>query len=366
MNTLKIGVIGCGYWGPNLIRNFIEIPDVDVVAIADLDETRMEKVTARYPQIAVTTSDYRTFFSLDLDAVVISTPPSTHYEIALKCLSQGLHALVEKPLTLSSKEAIELVDIAKKNGRVLMVGHTFEFSSPVQTLKDIIQSGDLGVIHHVDSIRANLGLFQTDLNVIWDLAPHDISILLYILDQIPESVSTHGMACIHPHLEDIAYMTMEFPNNIMAHIRSSWLDPVKTRRITVVGSKKMLIYDDVSPSEKVKIFDIGVKATENGDNVAPLQFAYHHGDVVIPHIQNSEPLRMECQHFLTCIRENKTPITSGDSGLRIVQIIEAAQHSLLNGGISVPIHAQKDLSAQKEPVSKARPMAQLRNIQAEA
>jgi predicted dehydrogenase len=366
MQALNIGVIGCGYWGPNLIRNFIEIPDAEVVAVADLDEGRLASITARYPQISVATQDYHQFFQIDLNAAVISTPPSTHFQIAMDCLEHGLHVLVEKPLTLNSREAIKLIETARRKRRLLMVGHTFEFNSAVRALKEIIANGELGVIHHIDSIRASLGLFQSDLNVLWDLAPHDISILIHILGQLPTRVSAQGMACIHPHLEDVAYMTLEFPDDIMANIRTSWLDPVKTRRITVVGSEKMLIYDDVSPSEKIKIFDIGVKTNERNNSDDPLRFAYKHGDVIIPHIQNSEPLRMECTHFLTCIRENKTPLTSGESGFNIVQIIETAQHSLLNGGVSVPVHTLIESSGLQEAPRKVRRLTQLKHVNVEA
>jgi predicted dehydrogenase len=366
MKALNIGVIGCGYWGPNLVRNFIEIPDSEVVAVADLDEGRLATITARYPQIHVATQDYHQFFQMDLNAVVISTPPSTHFEIALDCLEGGLHVLVEKPITLNSSDAQMLIDTATRLQRVLMVGHTFEFNPAVHALKDIILSGELGTVHHIDAVRANLGLFQSDLNVLWDLAPHDISILIFILDQLPLRVSAQGMACIHPHLEDVAYMTLEFPNHIMANIRTSWLDPVKTRRITVVGSDKMLIYDDVSPSEKIKIFDTGVKADVGNETEGPLQFAYKRGDVIIPQIKNHEPLRMECSHFLTCIRENKIPLTSGEAGLNIVQIIETAQHSLSNGGLSIPVTSQIKTTRKRQASSRVRKMAKLRQLNAEA
>ncbi len=366
MTTLNIGVIGCGYWGPNLVRNFIEIPDADLVAVADLDEARLAFITARYPQILHATQDYQQLFQIDLDAVVISTPPPTHFQIAMDCLEHGLHVLVEKPLTLKSEDAIKLIETATQKHRVLMVGHTFEFNPAVRALKDIIASGDLGSVHHIDAVRANLGLFQSDLNVLWDLAPHDISILIYVLGELPTRVSAQGMACIHPHLEDVAYMTLEFPNDIMANIRTSRLDPVKTRRITVVGSEKMLIYDDVSPSEKLKIFDIGVKTNEQNDSKDPLQFAYKRGDVIIPYIQNSEPLRMECTHFLTCIRENTSPLTSGESGLTIVQIIETAQHSLLNGGISIPIQSQIEPSETKGSSSRTRKVTKFKHVNVEA
>jgi predicted dehydrogenase len=337
MSRLKVGAIGCGYWGPNLIRNFVEIPGADVEAVADLDQTQLDHIHSRYPRIKVTTKNYRDLFELDLDAVVISTPPTTHFDIARDCLLNGLHVLVEKPLTVSSRDARELIKIAEQCNRVLMVGHTFEFNPAVRALKEMIGSGELGEIHYIDAVRASLGLFHPTLNVIWDLAPHDISILNHLLEANPVNVSAKGTACVHQAVEDIAYMTIMFPDNLMAHIRMSWLDPCKTRRITVVGSKKMVVYDDVESQEKIKVYDKGVKAIRRTDTFGEFQFSYHYGDVVSPYIHFEEPLRLECLHFLECIQENKRPLTDGNNGLRVVEIIEAAQHSLMSHGISVPI-----------------------------
>jgi predicted dehydrogenase len=218
-----------------------------------------------------------------------------------------------------------------------MVGHTFEFNPAVRALKEMIGSGELGEIHYIDAVRASLGLFHPTLNVIWDLAPHDISILNHLLEANPVNVSAKGTACVHQAVEDIAYMTIMFPDNLMAHIRMSWLDPCKTRRITVVGSKKMVVYDDVESQEKIKVYDKGVKAIRRTDTFGEFQFSYHYGDVVSPYIHFEEPLRLECLHFLECIQENKRPLTDGNNGLRVVEIIEAAQHSLMSHGISVPI-----------------------------
>jgi predicted dehydrogenase len=337
MNKLKIGVIGCGYWGPNLIRNFTEIPEADLQAVVDLDPTRLDHIQTRFPQLRVTTQDHRDLFELGLDAVVISTPPSIHFAITRDCLLHGLHVLVEKPLTVNSRHARELITIAEQHNRVLMVGHTFEYNPAVHAVKELIASGELGDIHYIDAIRASLGLFQSDLNVIWDLAPHDISILIYLMGEPPLSVSAQGTACVQEGIEDIAYVTLMFPNNILAHIRMSWLDPCKTRRITVVGSKKMVVYDDVESLEKVKVYNKGVKAIRRTDTFGEFQFAYHYGDIVSPYIRLEEPLRLECLHFLECIRQNKTPLTDGYNGLRVVEIIEAAQHSLKDGGVSIPI-----------------------------
>lgn len=347
MNKLKIGVIGCGYWGPNLIRNFIEIPTATMVAVADLDEQRLNHIRACYPQIPHVTRDHRDLFQADLDAVVISTPPQTHFALAKECLQHGLHVLVEKPLTTTSEDARKLIKLAKKQKRLLMVGHTFEYNPAVHALKEMIVSGELGDIHYIDAVRASLGLFHPTLNVIWDLAPHDISILIHLLGQKPTSVSTQGVAYIQKDVEDIAYMTLMFPNNVLSHIRLSWLDPCKTRRITVIGSKKMAVYDDVESHEKIKVYDKRVKAIRRTDTYGEFQFAYHYGSVVSPYIHLQEPLRVECQHFLDCILQDKTPLTNGYNGLRVVEIIEAAQQSLKNQGEQVAI-ADGGLAALKQ------------------
>jgi len=335
MNKLKIGVIGCGYWGPNLIRNFIELPTAKMEAVADLDEQRLNHIHTCYPQIGHFAQDYHSLFELDLDAVVISTPPQTHFTIARHCLEKGLHVLVEKPLTTASEDARKLIQLAKKHNCTLMVGHTFEYNPAVHALKEMMVSGELGNIHYIDAVRASLGLFHPTLNVIWDLAPHDISILIHLLGQTPNSVSTRGVAYIQKDVEDIAYMTLMFPNNVLSHIRMSWLDPCKTRRITVIGSKKMAVYDDVESHEKIKLYDKRVKAIRRTDTYGEFQFAYHYGSVVSPYIHLKEPLRVECQHFLECILQNKTPLTNGYNGLRVVEIIEAAQQSLKSGGVQV-------------------------------
>ncbi len=352
MTDLRIGAIGAGYWGPNLIRNFVEIPGAEMVAIADLQQDQIDRMRERFPQVGRSTTDYRDLFDMDLDAVVIATPPATHCEIASDCLRNGLHVLVEKPITLNSEDAKDLIRIAAENDRVLMVGHTFEFNPAVRALKAMIDDGEIGDIYYIDAVRASLGLFQTKANVVWDLAPHDISIIRYLTGEEPISVSSRGQACVQEGIEDVAYTTMTFPNNVLAHLRTSWLDPSKTRRITVVGSKKMVIYDDVEPLEKLKVYDKGVKAIRRTDTFGEFSFAYHYGDVIIPYVRFEEPLRVQIGHFLECIREGKQPQTDGYNGLRVVQIVEAAQRSLQNGGDSVRIPnghvSESDLAASRE------------------
>lgn len=332
MAGVRVGAIGCGYWGPNLIRNFVELPETELVAVADLDRGQLDYMQTRYPQIEFTTKDYRDLFSLGLDAIVLSTPPETHFAIAADCLANGLHVLVEKPLTTTSESARKLVELAEHHDRILMVGHTFEYNPAVAALRDLVATGELGTIRYIDAVRVGLGLFHPSLNVIWDLAPHDISILLYLLGEAPTSVRADGMACVHESVEDVAYLSFHFPGNVMSHVRLSWLDPRKTRRITVVGSKKMAVYDDMKGEEKIKIYDKSVSAFQRTDTFGEFQYDYHHGSVLSPHILFEEPLRVECAHFAQCIIEGRQPNTDGATGLRVVEVIEAAQRSLQNGG----------------------------------
>ena len=330
MDQVNVGVIGCGYWGPNLLRNFIELPSANVVAVADLREDRLAHIESRYPKVK-TTQDYRDLFAMSLDAIVVATPPATHFRVARDCLQHDLHVLVEKPLTLNSRDAEELIKVADTRGLTLMVGHTFEYNPAVRALKEIIESGDLGQIYYVDAVRASLGLFQRDLNVLWDLAPHDISILLYILGRDPIKVSAQGAAYIFEGKHDIAYLSLEFPDGILAHIHVSWLDPCKVRRITVVGSRKMVVYDDVETVEKIKIYDKGVEAPHYTDTFDEFRCSYRHGDVVSPNIRFVEPLRLECQHFLECIVNHTEPQSSGRIGLKVVRVLEMAERAMRNG-----------------------------------
>lgn len=341
MDLINVGVIGCGYWGPNLIRNFIELPTSNVMAIADLRAERLSHVKNCYPRVTCT-NDYRDFFAMQLDAAVVATPPATHFQIARDCLQHGLHVLVEKPLALSCRNAEALVAIAEARGLTLMVGHTFEYNPAVRALKEIVEGGELGRIYYVDAVRVNLGLFQRDLNVLWDLAPHDLSILLYVLGRDPISVSAQGAACIFEGAHDIAYLHLVFPDNILAHIHTSWLDPCKVRRITVVGSRKMVVYDDVETLEKIKIYDKGVEAPPYTDTFGDFQCSYRYGDVVIPYIRFVEPLRLECKHFLECIINHTEPQSCGRVGLKVVKVLEMAERSLRNGGVQEMIFPEEE------------------------
>lgn len=346
MDKIRVGVIGCGYWGPNLIRNFIEIGSSEVVMVADLKEDRLTHIRSSYPQVR-TTLNYRDLFSQNLDAVVIATPPSTHYSLTKECLDRGYHVMVEKPITTNSRDAEALINAAAEKDRILMVGHTFEYNAAVHALKDMIGNGELGQIYYVDTARLNLGLFQKNLNVLWDLAPHDISILMYVLDRRPLSVSAHGSPCVFEGIYDVVYIDMIFPDNILAHIHVSWLDPCKVRRTTVVGSKKMVVYNDIESAEKIKIYDKGVDKPLYTDSFADFHFNYRSGDILIPNIRVSEPLRQECQHFLDCIENHCEPRSSGRDGLDVVKVLEAAQRSLQkNGSYNEVIEWQQESSRE--------------------
>jgi predicted dehydrogenase len=346
--SIKVAVVGCGYWGPNLVRTFVEIPEASLVAVSARDPTRLGHIRSRYPQIRHFTPDYHDLLDLDLDAVVVSTPPETHFDIVSTFLDRGLDVLVEKPLATRTEHAVRLVDLAEAADRILMVGHIGAYNPVVQALKDMIEDGQLGKIRYVDGVRVGLGAFHPTLNVIWDLAPHEISILLHILGETPTTVSTRAIACVEESIEDVAYMTLTFPSGILAHSRMSWLDPRKTRRITVVGSNKMAVYDDLETLEKLKVYDKRVKAVRPTETFGDFQFAYHYGSVVSPYVQLEEPLRLECLHFLECVKEHKRPITDGPNGVAVVRIIEAAQRSLKAGGLQVSIG---DHAAAQAPVA---------------
>jgi predicted dehydrogenase len=275
-------------------------------------------------------------FALDIDAVVVATPPETHFPIARAALEHDLDVLVEKPLATSSTDATALVELADARERVLMVGHTFVYNPAVRMLKSIVDGDELGAVRYIDSVRVSLGNFHPRLNTVWDLAPHDISIFIYLLGESPCSVSTHGVACVHEGVEDVAYMTLAFPSGILAHSRMSWLDPCKTRRTTVVGSSKMAVYDDLESHEKVRIYDKNVNSIRRTDTYGDFQFAYHYGSVVSPFIHFEEPLRLECEHFARCLETRERPLTDGRNGVQVVKVIEAAQRSLQASGIVTP------------------------------
>jgi predicted dehydrogenase len=334
MSATTIGVIGCGYWGPNLLRNFAENEAAQLRWICDLDEKRLGAMGRRYPA-ARTTTDYRNLIAdAELDAVAVVTPVATHFQIAKEALTAGKHVLMEKPLTATASEAEELIALAAKNRRVLMVDHTFVYTGAVRKMKEILTSGELGDLLYFDSVRINLGLFQRDINVLWDLAPHDLSIMDYLIDRQPEEVSALGSCHIEPGIENIAYLVMRFADDFIAHFHFNWLAPVKIRRTLIAGARKMILYDDIEPTEKVRVYDKGVTANRIGDREADYQtlVSYRTGDVWAPKLDATEALRHVVAEFLASIREGRKPLTDGEAGLRVVRILEAAQQSIKQGG----------------------------------
>jgi predicted dehydrogenase len=336
-DTIKVGVVGCGYWGPNLIRNLQQSPECQLKLVCDMNEKRLSHMRRLYPDLATTSRFEDLLNGADIDAVVIATPVRLHYEMARACLSAGKHVFIEKPMARSVAEAEELVAFAEHQGLVLMVGHTFLFSPAVRRMKEIIDAGDIGQLQYVSAHRLNLGLFQKDINVTWDLAPHDISIVLHLLDELPVSVSCQGSSHVTRGIEDVTMMYLTFAKNRCAFIHNSWLDPKKVRQMTVVGSQRMIVYDDTEPLEKLKIYDARVEVPPHYDTFAEFTYSYHYGDAYVPYIKQDEPLKLECQHFLECIREGCTPITGGRLGLDVVRILEASGESLRQQGASVAI-----------------------------
>jgi len=332
---IKVGVAGCGYWGPNLIRNFRALPDCQLKTMCDISEARLKHLKTVYPEVEGETNFEAMVQQGGLDAVVIATSVKHHFPMAKAALLAGKHTMIEKPLAASTAECEELVDIAKQKGLVLMVGHTYLYSPVVRKIKEIVDSGDVGEIRYISARRLNLGLFQKDINVAWDLAPHDISVILHILQDKPLNVSCRGAAHVTPGIEDVTSMSLLFSKGRSAIIQSSWLDPRKVREMTIVGSKRMIVYDDLAPQEKIKIFDARVDRPPHYDTFAEFHYAYHYGDVYAPYVKQEEPLKTECQHFLDCIKNGTTPISSGNNGLEIVRVLEASSQSLRMNGSPV-------------------------------
>ena len=358
---LKVGVVGCGYWGPNLIRNFRSLPDCKLNLMCDLDQRRLNHLRTLYPEAETHTDFGHVLNGAGLDAVVIATAVKWHYSMAKASLLAGKHTFIEKPMASSSAECEELVDIARQKGLILMVGHTFLYSPAVRKIKSIVDSGDIGEIRYISARRLNLGLFQKDINAAWDLAPHDISIILHIVGEMPLTVNCRGSAHITPGVEDVTTMCLMFRKDRSAIIHSSWLDPRKVREMTIVGSKRMIVYDDVAQQEKIRIFDARVETPPHYDTFAEFHYAYHYGDVYVPYIKQEEPLKTECQHFLECIKNGTEPLTSGRRGLELVKILEASSVSLKKEGAPVemvlesPAHVSEKLNfraAQKEPYKR--------------
>lgn len=352
---IAVGVVGCGYWGPNLIRNLRHSEQCQLKLICDASEPRLAHMRKLYPEVASTTNFAELVGTPDLDAVVVATPVRFHYEMAKACLLAGKHTLIEKPMARSTAECQELVDLARQQGVILMVGHTFLFSPPIRKMKEVIDSGAIGELQYISARRLNLGLFQKDINVAWDLAPHDLAIILHLLDDVPQAVACTGSCHVTRGIEDVTNIYLSFRRERCAFVQSSWLDPRKIREMTVVGSRRMIVYDDTAPLEKIKIYDARVEAPPHYDTFAEFTYSYHYGDVYVPHIKQDEPLKLECQHFLDCIRDGREPLTSGTGGMAVVRVLEAASQSLKQQGTMVPLPA---LASPASPFGLRAPLAE--------
>jgi predicted dehydrogenase len=325
---MKVGVVGCGYWGPNLIRNFCALDSTCVKIICDKDKDRLSYLKNMYLGVETTTDFNDVLQDKDIDAIAVATPVSLHFDLAKASIEAGKHTFIEKPMASSGKECRTLIDLAKKKKLTLMVGHTFIYTAAVRRIKQIIQNGDIGDILYISSRRLNLGLFQKDINVVWDLAPHDISIILYLIDKDPVAVNCQGKSHVNPGIEDVSSLSLDFGNGEFAMIHNSWLDPNKVREMIIVGSKRMIVYDDTKPLEKIKIYDKRVEMPPHYDTFAEFHYSYHYGDMYSPYLKQDEPLKVECQHFIDSIQSHSKPESCGEEGLKVVQILEAANKSL--------------------------------------
>ena len=334
---INVGVIGCGYWGPNLVRNFMACPQTYLLQVCDKSINKAQEAAVSYPHLKVTSDPGDLFFDPDIDAIAIATPVFSHYELAKQALENGKHVLVEKPLACSVNEALKLIEIAAQNNLILMCDHTFCYTGAVRKIKEIIHSGEIGDILYYDSTRINLGLFQHDINVIWDLAVHDLAIIDFLLERQPLQVSAHGMAHAGK-MENIAYVTLRYPENLIAHFHVNWMSPVKIRKTLIGGTKKMIEWNDLVPSERVKIYDKGVSLDDHDERKKDqILISYRIGDIVSPNIDSSEALAGVVNEFADSILEGRTPLTDGRAGLRIVKILEATDRSIKENGANINI-----------------------------
>jgi predicted dehydrogenase len=336
-SELGVGVIGYGYWGPNLVRNFMGDTGTRVVAVCDRSKERLAEVKRLYPSVEATTDPKDLFNNANIDAIAIATPVATHFELARDALRAGKHVLVEKPIASTSDQASQLIEEAARRRLVLLVDHTFVFTGAVTKIRDVIREESFGKLQYYDSTRVNLGLFQHDVNVLWDLAVHDLSIMDFVLGASPVAVSATGLSHVRDQPANVAFMTLFFDGDIIAHINVNWLSPVKIRRTLVGGSKRMIVYDDLETSEKVKIYDKGITVTETPDEVRKLLISYRTGDLWSPKVNETEALRLEVAHFRNCIDGKEKPLTPGERGLAIVRMLEAADESMKKRGQAIKL-----------------------------
>lgn len=329
-SRIRIGVIGYGYWGTNILRNLRNLPGAHVEAVCDINQESLEHAGRDYPELRLTRDSEEILGSSDIDAVAIITPVWTHFELAKAALKNGKHVFVEKPFTVNSHQAEQLIELADRRGLTVMVDHTFLFTAAVRKIRQLVYSGTLGTLYYYDSMRVNLGMFQHDVNVLWDLAPHDISIMDYLVRYKPEAVSATGQSHFND-LEDVAFITVYFPEKMIAHINVNWLSPVKVRSTLIGGERRMLVWNDLDSDEKIKVYDKGVKVCKR-EQVYELLLSYRSGDIWVPHLPGVEALQSELDYFLECVSNKKKPINDGRAGLRVVKLLEAASRSLAKGG----------------------------------
>jgi predicted dehydrogenase len=342
---IQVGLIGYGYWGPNLFRNFADTLGYQVKVVSDLSPERLARAAGRHPSVRTTANHRELVEDPAVDLVVLATPVSTHFELAMQALRAGKHVLVEKPMTATSEQGERLIEEAESRGLTLMVDHTFVYTSAVRKIRELVSTGALGEIYYYDSVRVNLGLFQHDVNVIWDLAVHDLAILDYILDARPIAVSATGINHVAGKPENIAYVTLFFAENMIAHLHLNWLSPVKMRRTLIGGSQKMIVYDDLEVADQVKVYDKGITVTNNVESLYQMLIGYRTGDMWAPNLPATEALQIEVQHLRECIEGKQKPITDGEVGLRVVRLLEAASQSLKERGHPIELRQAKGATA---------------------
>jgi predicted dehydrogenase len=336
-DVVRVGVIGYGYWGPNIVRNLYSLENCEIASVCDKNSTALRRVSRSYPRINLTTDIHEILTAVDIDAIAVVTPVWTHYDLAKQALQNGKHVFVEKPFTSTSHQAEELIELADRKNLKIMVDHTFLFSGAVRKIRELVDGGTLGSLYYFDSTRVNLGLFQHDASVIWDLAPHDLSIMDHVIAERPEAVVATGGNHLNGHA-DMAFITIYYPGNIIGHVNVNWLSPVKVRTTLIGGKDKMLVWNDLEADEKIKIYDKGVQIT-NGQGLYDLLVSYRSGDVWAPKVEQTEALKVELDYFVECIRNTKTPLNDGQAGLRIVRLLEAAEQSLKQRGRIVSLAA---------------------------
>ena len=332
MSHIRVAIVGCGYWGQNLLRNFAELDEAEVSVVCDVDSRSLARAKKRYPSVEIVQDYSEVLTHNQVDAIVLATPVSTHYPFARKALLAGKHVLVEKPLAQSARQVLELIDLAESAGRTLMVDHTFLYTGAVRQMKALVESGEIGQLLYFDSVRISLGLVQSDINVLWDLGPHDFSIMDYLCEREPIAISAMGVKHLNTPYENIAYVNVQFEGNLIAHFHLNWMSPVKVRRTLVGGSKKMIVYDDMENSEKVKVYDKGIIQNHDPERRERMLTGYRNGDMLAPRLDTTEALRLMSRDFITAIVERRAPLSNGHLGYRVVRLLEAAQQSMEQNG----------------------------------